>query len=139
MWYVRSLSIAAYQLVTSTIMSRQRERQRHPSRRPRLNNANPSVHGGRSIPTGAPTEPPSPGRCLSVSPSHWAEPRSLVAHTAGQTHTRGTVGNMRLLGGCAHVVDDDPEHSSGPDRDLETTSSSNSVVVQGLPGLNEHS
>ena len=35
--------------------------------------------------------------------------------------------------------DDDPEHSSGPDRDLETTSSSNSVVVQGFSGLNEHS
>ena len=49
MWYVRSLSIAAYQLVTSTSMSRQRGRQRHPSRRPRLNNANPSTPAGRSI------------------------------------------------------------------------------------------
>ena len=35
--------------------------------------------------------------------------------------------------------DNDPEHSSGHDRDLETTSSSDSVVVQGLSGLNEHS
>ena len=43
-----SLSIAAYQQVTSTIMSRQRERQRHSSRRPRPNNANPSVPTGRS-------------------------------------------------------------------------------------------
>ena len=48
MWCVRSLSIAAYQQVTSTIMSRQRERQRHSSRRPRPNNANPSVPTGRS-------------------------------------------------------------------------------------------
>ena len=35
--------------------------------------------------------------------------------------------------------DDDQEHCSGPDRDLETTSPSDSVVVQGLSGLNEHS
>ena len=48
MWYVRSLSIAAYQLVTSTSMSRQRGRQRHPSRRPRPNNANPSILAGRT-------------------------------------------------------------------------------------------
>ena len=36
--------------------------------------------------------------------------------------------------------DEDPEHSSGPDRDLETTILFfYSVVVQGLSGLNEHS
>ena len=48
MWYVRSLSIAAYQLVTSASISRQRGRQRHPSRRPKPNNANPSTLAGRS-------------------------------------------------------------------------------------------
>ena len=36
--------------------------------------------------------------------------------------------------------DDEPDSSSGPDLDVETTSSiNNSVVVQDLSGLNEHS